>query len=207
MRLKYYIGRLNIRLNGLKKKHSYSQLNEDNVIDWLTGYKEKGSYIDIGGFNPDEINNTKLFYEKGWRGINVEPDPKAYELFLKRRPEDINLNTAIGEGEMTYYENEGDISGNTFIPELAESRGLTKKGRTIKLTPLQDIFTKNNINKVDFMSIDVEGFEDEVLKSNDWTKFKADVICLEGYKYDYLEKFGYKRVFWDGGNCYYKLIK
>jgi FkbM family methyltransferase len=179
-------------------------MNEDVIIDWLTGHKTTGTYIDIGACNPDEISNTKLFYERGWRGINIEPNTQAYRLFLEKRPGDTNINGAIGEGEMEYFEDNHDISGNTFTKELAQSRGLTKS-RTIKLIPLREIFEKNNINRVDFMSIDVEGFEDQVIQSNDWSKYMADVICLEGYKYPYLEQFGYKRVFWDGANCYYAL--
>lgn len=205
-KIRYYLGRLLVRLKGFKYKPSFSQLNEDVIIDWLTGHKEKGTYIDIGAYNPEKISNTKLFYDRGWRGINIEPDPEAYKLFLEKRPEDININTAIGEGEKEYFGEPGEHAGNTFVPEIAQARGHTES-RKIILTPLRDIFKKNNMNHVDFMSIDVEGFENDVLKSNDWNTYKADIICLEGYRYDYLKQFGYKRVFWDGGNCYYKLVK
>lgn len=204
MRLKYYFGRLLVRLKGLKKEKSYSQVNEDNIIDWLTGYLDKGVYIDIGAFHPDKISNTKLFYERGWRGINIEPDTKAYRIFCEKRPLDINLNVGIGTGEVDYYQHEGDISGNTCVASLGKSRGL-KHVRKINLKPLSEVFEENKITYVDFMSIDVETFENEVIRSNDWNKNKAGVICLEGYTYPYLEQFGYKKVFWDGSNSYYKL--
>lgn len=203
-KLSYLIGRLLIRLKGLNRKVSYSSLNEDNVIDWLTGYKPSGTYIDIGANHPDQTNNTKLFYERGWRGINIEPDAKGYELFTERRPEDININGAIGEGVLTYFQDENVSVGNTFTPQLAKDRGLTKSAE-MQLIPLRDVFKQNNLTYVDFITIDVEGFEDAVLRSNDWHAYKAGVICLEGYRYDYLRQFGYKRVFWDGGNCYYRL--
>lgn len=201
---KYYLGRLSVWLRGLKFKKSYSQLNEDAVLDWLTGYKDRGTYIDIGAYNPDKISNTKLFYERGWRGVNIEPDPIAFEAFKLKRPLDININTAIGQGDMEYFAEPGEHAGNTFNTELAKERGLTEH-RMIHLTPLRDIFKNNQLTYVDFMSIDVEGFENEVLKSNDWQTYRAGVICLEGYRYDYLLQFGYKRVFWDGSNCYYQL--
>lgn len=206
MKLKYYYGRLLVKLCGLKKTVSYSQLNEDNIIDHLTGYKEKGTYIDIGAFHPDNISNTKLFYERGWKGVNIEPDTKAYKKFCEKRPLDINLNAGIGVGEVDYYQHEGDISGNTCVASLGKLRGL-KSVRKIKLKPLSEVFQENKLTYVDFISIDVETFENEVIRSNDWNKYKAGVICLEGYKYPYLEQFGYRRVFWDGSNCYYKLIK
>lgn len=202
----YLLGRLNVRLKGFKDQPSFSSLNEDNILDWLTGFKPNGTYIDIGAHHPDRISNTKLFYERGWRGINIEPDFDGFRLFLERRPEDINLNTAIGEGTMKYFQGEATSAGNTFNQNIAQNRGLVKETE-LTLTPLRDIYEKYNLTTVDFISIDVEGFEDSVLRSNDWTKYGARVICLEGYKYDYLEQFGYKRVFWDGGNCYYKLIK
>ena len=204
MKLKYYFGRILVKARGLDKKPSYASLNEDCTLDWLTGYKEKGTYIDIGANHPDECNNTKLFYERGWRGINIEPDMAGYALFLQKRPNDINLNDAIGEGEIDYFEADHGTTGNTCVKEVAEARGV-KNHRRIKLKPLREVFQENNLRMVDFISIDVESFEDAVLKSNDWNTYKARVICLEGYQYDYLKQFGYRKVFWDGVNSYYKL--
>ena len=94
--LDYLFGRLLVRFFGLKR-FSYSSLNEDNIIDWLTGYKAKGTYIDIGAYDPNLGNNTRLFYERGWRGINIEPTKENYKKFLQQRPKDINLDWAIGE--------------------------------------------------------------------------------------------------------------
>lgn len=198
----YLLGRILVRLAGVRGV-SYSQLNEDNIIDWLTGHKEKGTYIDIGAFDPDEISNTKLFYLRGWRGINVEPNEAGYKKFLERRPEDVNLNCAVGMGEADFY-SDGGGSGNTFVKDTADKRGFVQK-RRLKLKPLSEIFAENNLTKVDFISMDVETFEHEVIKSNDWNKYKADVLCLEGRGYPELKKYGYRLVFWDGGNSYYKL--
>jgi FkbM family methyltransferase len=199
---KYLIGRALVKVMCLKG-FSYSSLNEDNILDWLTGYKEKGVYIDIGAYNPDHINNTKLFYQRGWRGINIEPNEEGFKKFLEKRPEDVNLNCAVGLGEADYYFAEGG-SGNTFVKNTAEQRGIDKKIK-VKLKPLSEIFKENNLSVVDFISMDVENFEHEVIKSNDWFKYKAKVLCLEGSGYPELKKYGYKLVFWDGGNSYFKL--
>ncbi len=203
--LKYAGGRLLVRLFGLKV-FSYSSINEDNIIDWLTGYKREGTYIDIGANNPDVTNNTKLFYLRGWRGINIEPAQHEFGLLELARPGDTNYNCAIGTGIVTFFEGEDDNTGNTFDYKLATERHL-KRSRQLTLKPLSEIFSENKLTHVDFISIDVEGYEVEVLKSNDWTKYQADVLCIEGSGYSYLKQFGYRKVFWDGHNSYYKLFK
>lgn len=201
--LSYIAGRLLIRFFGLRKTLSYSQLNEDNILDWLTGYKPYGTYIDIGAYDPNQISNTKLFYERGWRGVNVEPNPDGYKKFTLQRTKDVNLNCAVGIGEADFYY-QGEGSGNTFMKNVAVKRGMGQT-RKVKLKPLSEIFEENNLTMVDFISMDVEGFEHEVIKSNDWDKYKAKVLCLEGKGYPELKQYGYKFVFWDGGNSYYKL--
>ncbi len=205
MRLPYYFGRILIRAMRLRA-FSYSTINEDNVIDWLTDYKKNGTYIDIGGNNPDHTNNTRLFYERGWRGINIEPNVNGYEQFLNKRPEDINLNCGIGAGEAIYYENLSDTYRNTCVKSFADKWNIKNK-RTLQLKPLSEVFEENGLETVDFISIDVETFEHEVLKSNDWNKYKANVLCIEGRGYGYLKKYGYVWAFWDGNNTYYKLGK
>ena len=119
----YLIGRCLVRLLRLRN-FSYSLYNEDNIIDWLTGYKKQGIYIDIGAYDPNRINNTKLFYQRGWRGINIEPNIKGYELFCLERPYDINLNYAIGNGEVNYYCNINESAGNTCSNKIAHLREL-----------------------------------------------------------------------------------
>src|SRR3989344_7565306 len=69
---------------------SYSQFGEDMVIDNLLNNKKRGFYVDVGAYDPDRFSNTKRFYLKGWRGINIEPDVYSFNKFLEKRPEDIN---------------------------------------------------------------------------------------------------------------------
>lgn len=207
--LNYYYGRILVRAYGLKLDKSYSSINEDNILDWLTGYKKRGVYIDISANNPENQNNTKLFYERGWTGVNIEPDVSGYEQFLKKRPDDINLNVGVGIGEVDYYENPDHSYRNTCMKSFADewigTKWELKNKRKIKLKPLSEIFKENNLMNVDFIKIDVETFEHEVLKSNDWNRYKAAVLCIEGSGYNYLKKYGYRKVFWDGNNTYYKL--
>jgi len=137
-----------------------------------------------------KLSNTKKFYERGWHGVNIEPSQGSCQLFKGRRSRDVNLNIAIGEGAMDYE-------------EYGYSEREVKK---IILTPLRQIFKDYKLDFVDFISIDVELLEWSVLKSNDWNRYKAGVICIEGKEYDgFLRQFGYKKTLYDGGNTYYKL--
>lgn len=193
-------------------KISYAQTNEDQLLDIFSGGKNKGFYVDIGANDPNNISVTKKFYERGWRGINVEPSKRMYDKLCQFRPEDINLNNAVGAGGVVdFYEpnKEEGIVGSTLNSSLPEKDGWDMADMTvskIQTITLKDVLQKAN-QPIDFMSIDVESYEWEVLKSHDW-KIKPQVMCIEGKGYDeYLSKFGYKKMFYDGGNSYFKLVE
>ncbi|MFI5205700.1 MAG: FkbM family methyltransferase [Candidatus Paceibacterales bacterium] len=198
-----------------KNKTSYSMLKEDLILDILTGFKPKGykgCYVDIGANDPNAISSTKKFYERGWRGVNIEPSKRMYDLLLQYRPEDINLNCAVGKGnEVTYYEGIDNTTGSTCSEEtIKEKAGVYEADKMLvkKITtvPLGKIFADNHLQTVDFISLDVEGFEWDVIKSNDWNKYKARVLCIEGQGYDkFFSNYGYKKVLFDGLNTFYKL--
>lgn len=197
-----------------KDQITYAQNKEDQIIDILTGFKDKGFYIDIGANNPHKISVTKKFYERGWSGINIEPNSDNYLLFLKDRPRDINLNIGLAsqEGELDYYYKPNasliDSTGFTFSKKVYEERDYDLQSKKIKVSTLNKIFSDNDLSYVDFINMDVEGFESEILSGNDWSKHKASVLCIEGEDYDkFLLKYGYKKVLFDGHNVYYKLEK
>ncbi len=170
-------------------KTSYSQCGEDLIIDFLFGQLgiAKPGYIDIGAHHPSYINNTYLFYLKGARGISIEPDPALIAKFNSERSEDINLNIGIGDknGEADFYiMNEPTL--NTFVREEAERTAEEKGGyhikevKKIKIAPLMDVI--NQYNKGDFpdlLSIDVEGLDEQILKSIDYNLVVPKVMCVE----------------------------
>lgn len=199
----------------LYKKNAYAQDGEDMIIaSFFEGKKDyKGFYIDIGAHHPFRFSNTAFFYKKGWRGINIEPTPHLFKSFLKYRKKDINLNLGIGKGEkMTFYVfNEGAL--NTFDQELAKSRDNDPSNnykivRTIEIQTktITEIFEKfiNPDQKIDFLTIDVEGLDFDVLKTNDWTKYipkfiliECDLSISEIHKdpiFNYLSEKGYEMV-------------
>lgn len=199
----------------LYKKNAYSQDGEDMVIaSFYEGIKNyKGFYIDIGAHHPYRFSNTAYFYNKGWKGINIEPTPDLFKPFLKYRKKDININVGIGNGEkMTFYVfNEGAL--NTFDKELATQRN-DDISNNYQITHTIEIQTKtiaeicekyiNQNQKIDFLTIDVEGLDFEVLKTNDWTKYLPKYILVEceftisdiknDQIYQYLTERGYEMV-------------
>lgn len=165
---------------------SYSQEGEDMILRQIFGYSEPGFYVDIGAHHPKRFSNTCYFYGKGWRGINIDATPGSMKLFNKRRGEDINLEIAVAneKREMIYYIfNEPAV--NTFDEKFADKaiddgykliRKQKIETRTLKEI-LVEYLPKNK--KIDFMSVDVEGFDLEVLKSNDFDLFRPAYILVE----------------------------
>ena len=95
---------------------SFSQKGEDIMIDKILGNKKMGCYIDIGANDPHRFNNTKRFYNRGWTGVNIEPDPKCYQKIVTNRKRDINLNLGnFAYVKFAIISTPLRISNNTFL--------------------------------------------------------------------------------------------
>jgi FkbM family methyltransferase len=166
---------------------SFSQEGEDLVLHRHFNYKPKGFYIDIGAHHPYRFSNTFKFYLKGWRGINIDPLPGSMKLFKRKRPEDINLEVAIAktDGQVLNYYMFNEPTLNTFdqslISRAEEANYVLQKTVPIKTYRLSTILEQHvGANQaIDFMSIDVEGFDLDVLQSNDWDKFRPSFLVVE----------------------------
>jgi len=205
-------------------RKSYSQKGEDLVIDKLLNHKKTGFYVDVGANDPDRFSNTKKFYQRGWTGVNIEPDLNNYQKLSKKRKKDINLNIGIGEekSRLVFYK---------FIPDTLstfskkEADNYVKQGYKlvnsirVNVKRLSDVLSRYcESREIDFVSIDTEGLDMEVLESNNWEKFKPRLICIESVthtmsgkgnqKKDDLDPFlmrvGYKKVYDNGLNSIYK---
>ncbi len=174
-----------------KSYSSYSQDGEDMILkSFYENQKNyKGFYVDVGAHHPVRYSNTYFFYKKGWKGINIEPTPTAIRLFNLFRSRDINLNLGVAEkpSKLTFYcFNEPAL--NTFSEEVAlsvdkkEKYFITKK-LEVDVLPLRDILKKHVPPgaKIDFLTVDVEGLDFEVLKSNDWDNFSPEYLLVEGH--------------------------
>ncbi len=186
----------------LKADLSYSQQGEDMILKTLLN-KEKGFYIDVGAFDPALYSNTKIFYDRGWNGINIEPDLRGFRKFKKKRPRDINFNYAVGfKNEEKIFHMFNQRALNTFSEELAAERSQKEKMTKAKINikPLSEILDEAKIKQeIDFLNIDVEGWEMEVLRSNNWNKYLPKIILTEIYgdvfaseAFLFLENLGYK---------------
>lgn len=169
-------------------KRSYAQDGEDLLVhSLLGGSKTPGFYADVGAHHPARYSNTLLFYLKGWHGINIDALPGSMELFKRWRPLDINLEIGISEtaGEAQYYMfNAPEL--NCFSEEVARSRCKVARFRIIEkrpvpTKPLRAIFSEHVVpgTGVDFLSVDVEGMDLEVLKSNDWKRWRPSLVLAE----------------------------
>jgi FkbM family methyltransferase len=168
------------------RRYSYAQEGEDLVVERLLNGKQNGFYVEVGCHHPYRFSNTFLFYKKGWNGVCIDPLPGTKALFAKNRPRDVCIEMGVDEkfSHLTYYMfNEPAL--NTFDKDLAESRDGKKEYHIVDKTkvevrPLADILKNiKNIPNIDILSVDVEGLDLQVLKSNDWEKFAPRIIIAE----------------------------
>jgi FkbM family methyltransferase len=167
---------------------SFSQEGEDRILQRIFENQEKGFYVDIGAHHPQRFSNTYLFYLKGWRGVNIDAMPGSMDEFKHLRPLDINLEFAISNSNQSliYYQfNEPALNG--FSEEISKQRdGIrgeyfitgTKEIQTYRLSEVLDKYLPSE-QVIDFMSIDVEGLDLEVLQSNDWCKYRPKLVLVE----------------------------
>jgi len=167
---------------------SYSQEGEDMILRRLFEKQQTGFYVDVGAHHPMRFSNTYFFYKKGWRGINIDAMPGSMKLFNKTRPRDINIESPVSEQKkiLTYYAfNEPALNG--FSKELSNKRASQDNNyhiifeKDIETSTLTEILDENlpPNQDIDFLSIDVEGLDFMVLKSNDFKKYKPKVILIE----------------------------
>jgi FkbM family methyltransferase len=149
---------------------------------------KNGFYIDVGANNPTIQSNTHFFYKKGWSGINIDALPGSMKKFNRFRPRDINLEVPISDKQeiLKYYMFSPSFY-NTFDEEYAVNlKDIlvdTKKLQTEKLSLILDKYLNNR--KIHFMTIDVEGLDFQVLKSNNWNKYRPLVIVIELFADDF----------------------
>jgi len=172
-------------------KVSYSQCAEDILIEYIFNLRgiQKPTYLDIGAHHPWFLSNTAYFYQKGCRGINIEPNPQLIKAFKIERKEDINLNIGIAgiTATLDFYVL-SDSTLSTFSKQEADEQILHgRKLESIQQIPVDTIsrVLKQHTNGIftDFLTIDVEGLEFEILNEIDYINNYPKVICIESAEY------------------------
>ena len=183
---------------------------EDLVIEGYFKNKNKGFYVDVGCYHPLQRNNTMLLYQKGWMGINIDISDFSIKLFKFLRPDDFNLNVAVsnkeGEIDMFFQKKLSQLSTikENSAKKTFQGNILNQKILSRKLTSILDE-GKYKDQKIDFLNVDAEGADFEVLQSLDFNKYSPELICIEVIEKDlensdvfnFLYKYRYKKI-WSG---------
>jgi len=169
---------------------AYSQDGEDMILRRLFERQESGFYVDVGAHHPYRFSNSCYFYRRGWRGINIDPNPDAIEAFRRERPADINVCVGVSDivGNLSFhFLNEPAL--NTFDADLAVERARSPgyrlvETRSVPVRRLDDLLAEYvpSDQKIDFLSIDVEGLDLSVLRSNDWSRFRPSILLVEAHE-------------------------
>jgi FkbM family methyltransferase len=165
---------------------SYSQEGEDMILRRTFKDRRHGFYVDIGAFHPRQFSNTYYFYNRGWTGISVDARPGYSREFSRARPRDRVVEAAISDREQTLtYTMFNEPALNGFRSDLGfmseNPHWKVVAERSVKTTTLMQLLDAHlpSGQRIDFMSVDVEGHDLAVLTSNDWSKYRPLVVLAE----------------------------
>jgi FkbM family methyltransferase len=204
----------------LSKLVSFSHNMEDVILWRALKDVRHGFYVDVGAAWPDENSTTKVFYDAGWNGLNIEPNPKCFQSLSHERSRDINLNCAVGE---TSGLKDVSIFNYADGPSKADAQntsfGAPKQSgiqHSTKTESLKTIWEQNvpEGRDVHFLKIDVNGNEEDVILGHDWSNFRPWIVLVASHEagdahdvvdatQEHLKKHAYKPVYFDGINRFY----
>jgi FkbM family methyltransferase len=197
---------------------SYAQTREDVLLWRALHAVQHGFYVDVGAHDPTALSVTRAFYDHGWHGINVEPNPAYAEKLRNERPRDVTLEVALGhEPGMAMFYEYGDTGLSTMVKEIADEHvaaGLKATERRVPVTTLSALLDDLGDQQVHFLKIDVEGYERQVLRGADFSRVRPWVVLIEatmpttsipshGTWESLLLEAGYEFVYFDGLNRFY----
>lgn len=164
---------------------SYAQNFEDVLLWRALKHLRKGFYIDVGAWSPDVDSVTKAFYERGWSGVNIEPVREYYRQLEDARPRDVNLCVAVGDSPGFDRIHIVGASGlSTLDARLAdehENAGFTVKCEEVETTTLRALWSDHVPvgQDVHFLKVDVEGYEEHVLRGADFSRHRPWIVLVE----------------------------
>lgn len=162
---------------------SYAQHGEDVLLWRALGHLGFGCYVDVGAHDPVHLSTTKLFYDRGWTGINIEPSPDHFRALAAQRRRDVNLQCAVGDhvGMIPFFEIPGSGLSTTDrdVVESHRKADWTTQVLEVPLRTLSSIVTEHPLPAVHFLKVDVEGTEESVLRGTDFTTFRPWIVVVE----------------------------
>ncbi|TMJ01365.1 MAG: FkbM family methyltransferase [Alphaproteobacteria bacterium] len=195
---------------------SYAQNFEDVLLHRVFANVDHGFYVDIGAFDPVIGSVTKIFYDRGWNGINIEPG-SAFDRLAAARPRDINLKVAILDerGTVTFVENTADPGASHIDSSVGAEHGGKTQSYSVPCDRLDHVLAEHADGRIiNFMKIDAEGSETRILRSTNWREIRPRVLLIEAVapwtnelvSQDWepmLLASGYKRAYFDGLNLFF----
>lgn len=184
---------------------------------------QMGFYVEVGAFAPKLFSNTYWFYKHGWRGITVDPTPGTAAKFDRQRPRDKNLELAISDtqGTLTFYH-----FGSPHVMNSLSKAHADEWAQRLRQVPEEIVVHTVRLEQVleehlpagqpiDFLSVDVEGHDYQVLKSNDWNRFRPELVIFEEHHFDVrfqensailalLRQAGYEMCAWTPPSVFFK---
>ena len=180
-RFYYWLYKIQKIYKNKKPNSHYAEFAEDVMVNRILKKIKKGFYVDIGAYHPYKGSLTYNLYSRKWNGMNLDISKSSIDLFNIARPSDININCAVSEfnGETYYYENSPINQQNSLI-----SQDDNQKKIKIQSYKLSEILKMQNINSVDYINIDTEGNELEVLMGIDFDKINPTLFTIEDNSFD-----------------------
>ena len=202
------------------KKSNFSQGKEEQILNDIFSNQKKGFYVDIGCYHPRRFSNTAILYKKGWNGVNIDANAKNLNLFNRFRKRDKNINALISEKSENlkyYYFDDSALNGvlsETRVNSLMDYGYKVIKEENLVTKRLDDLLTfyETPNNKIDFLDIDVEGLDLQVLKSIDLNIYNVELILIEVGDdeheiVEYLTNFNYFLYMREDRNIFFKKNK
>jgi FkbM family methyltransferase len=184
-----------------------SNQNEPQLVWEFFQKKKSGVFVEVGANHPIQENQTWFLEQQGWSGVLIEPNPDLFKLLCEQRPRSRSVQAAVGAqaGEVELLLGQDDLH-STLMPLLGDP--LSGKKVRVPLRTLDSILAETGVMTVDFLSIDVEGMELQVLQGLNLEKYSPQLILLEEHRRDYTKHFylrrhGYRLVRRTGRNNWY----
>jgi len=164
---------------------SWSQFGEDRLVASLFPKDHVGTYVDVGAFHPIYLSNSYAFYRRGWRGIAIDANPDVSAFFTRWRPEDKFVHAAVGTQPGMVTLRRFEVGAFNCLDEHSSSVPEQFRNEmppvSVERRPLSSILKGCAVDQIDWFNIDCEGADVDILESNDWSRWRPSVVCVEDH--------------------------